>query len=97
MTEMDDGFEEVDPAEVISAETIAVVFDSLDGVDPAGVIEAVITTPEDWWSGIDPATIEILDELGQAIFDHDEAMAGPAPWHSRSPIVCRRPAVQYGW
>lgn len=69
----------VDPADVISALTVEQTATALAGLDPVDIVDEVMDTTNDWWDGIDPSMLAVLDDLATGLLEdasHDVAMIG---------------------
>lgn len=78
-TDENAGDEPVDPADVLSAETVAELATRLAGADPLDIVDEVMDTGDEWWIGLDPLVLDLLVALASDLLDdsaHDPAMIG---------------------
>ena len=71
----------IDPADVLSAETVDELGARLAGSDPLDIVDEVMDTGEDWWIGLDPAVDAALIAVVDDLLDdpvHVPAMVGLA-------------------
>lgn len=69
----------IDPADVLSAETVAELATRLAGADPVDIVDEVMDTGDEWWIGLDPLVLDVLVALAGDLLDdsaHDPAMIG---------------------
>jgi hypothetical protein len=78
-TDENAGGDLVDPADVLSAETVAELATRLAGADPLDIVDEVMDTGDEWWIGLDPVVLDVLTCLARDLLDdsaHDLAMVG---------------------